>query len=140
MEKRIRDANDPIRVRDRGGKLERGQTKYLSLLMEDDTAEFTAVVNRRNYNEFAPALEEAKSGDYFLMWVQKPMDGKVLFVRKIRQISGDKRYDKVLDKASYKEHVNATKEKKDAPKPNPQQKLFADWDDSPRADYRKGYL
>lgn len=66
-EKNLRDLNELIEVKKRGGKILEGQTLFLNLVLEDDTDTLPAKINQYNYEKYGlPIVEEGKIGDWYV--------------------------------------------------------------------------
>ncbi len=67
MEKNLRDMNEYGSVVKRGGRLMKGQTQFLNLLLEDDTGNIIGKIERRDFDALGkPLIEGAKIGQWYL--------------------------------------------------------------------------
>lgn len=74
-DRNLRDHNEIKALMKRGGKKMEGQTKFLNIVVEDDTGIMNASVNRFNFELLGqPLISDAKLGDWF-MWKGKNRAG-----------------------------------------------------------------
>lgn len=67
-EKNLRDHNEDIEIKKRGGSIMRGPTLFLNMKLEDDTESINAGVSRYDYEKYGkPIIETCKAGDWFIM-------------------------------------------------------------------------
>lgn len=67
-EKRAGDFNDPARVKKRGGKLSRGYTRFLDLMVTDDTGgPFMTRLERDQHQSFGRRAEQLEKGDVVMI-------------------------------------------------------------------------
>lgn len=67
LEKNLRDMNEYGSVVKRGGRVMKGNTQFLNLLIEDDTGSIICKIERRDYVELGkPLIEGAKINDWYL--------------------------------------------------------------------------
>ena len=74
-DRNLRDHNEIKAVAKRGGRKIEGQTKFLNLVIADDTGVMNVSVNRYNFEELGlPLINDAKEGEWFL-WKGKNRAG-----------------------------------------------------------------
>lgn len=67
-EKRTGDFNDPVRVKKRGGKLSRGQTKFIDLMLVDDTGgPLMTRLERDEYSKYGRRADQLEVGDVVMV-------------------------------------------------------------------------
>ncbi len=66
-EMKQKNANDPEKVKDRGGREIHGNPYYLNLKVEDDTDSIGCTINRDEFEKYGkPILENGKVGDWYI--------------------------------------------------------------------------
>ncbi len=67
IKKDPRDLNEPLFIQKRNGVYATGQTMFLNMILEDDTGNILASVNKRDYLEIGkPIVESGKLGDWYI--------------------------------------------------------------------------
>ena len=67
-ERKLRDENEAYSVARRGGRRINGRTRFLNLVLEDDTGTIIGKITRHRYPKLGkPIVEEMATGDY-LLW------------------------------------------------------------------------
>jgi DNA polymerase III alpha subunit len=74
VKKDLRDLNEPLFLQKRGGRYETGQTLFLNMTVEDDTASILLSVNKRDYLDIGkPLVETGRIGEWYLWkgWMRR---------------------------------------------------------------------
>lgn len=99
--KNLRDHNENQSVERRGGRLMRGQTAYLNLILEDDSGTIPANVNRHRFLQYGkPLLEESKIGDWFIWKGEIAKGHRRLYVLRYKKLTGDENFSKKVVEVS----------------------------------------
>jgi hypothetical protein len=86
-----RDANDPSKVSQRGGKVYAKDNWFINLKIEDDTGEIGATINRFKAKEFEWLLEGDKGDLFFRGNIINEGDRKWIFIDKVLEIKPNER-------------------------------------------------
>jgi DNA polymerase III alpha subunit len=92
MSKTISDANEPIRVKKRGGKVYKGQTIFLDMFMVDDSSDSALRfrIGRDMYLSHGKAIAEgAPKGSWWLIKVKRLSEYQMFNVIGIKRLDGD---------------------------------------------------
>lgn len=88
-EKSIRDKNEFIEVKKRGGSIATGQTLFLDMKIEDDTGNIKAGIGVDRYEQYGkPIIEEGKIGDWYIFRGRIRKGFRKLFVDRVKKLSG----------------------------------------------------
>jgi hypothetical protein len=88
-EKKLRDHNELIEIKKRGGKEMTGQTLFLNLTVEDDTETINCGIDRFKYLKYGkPIIEEGKNGDWYAFKGKMRKGFRKLYIDRWKKLSG----------------------------------------------------
>lgn len=110
MEKNLRDLNEYQSVVKRGGRMIKGNSQFLNMIVEDDTSSIIVKIERSLYNALGkPLVEEARIGEWFLWKGIIKSDGwRIVLVRRYLKLPVD---DSAGPTQDHPELFNALEEK-----------------------------
>ncbi len=89
VQRKLRDMNEAFTVAQRGGRLIKGRTRFLNLVVEDDSGQIIAKVTRDKYHRLGkPIVEEMNGGDYCLFKGIVRDGWRILYIKKWRYLEG----------------------------------------------------
>lgn len=95
-EKKAGDANNPIKIKERGHKVS-GPTSYLNLTLEDDTGTIGSQINRFKYSKFGESMANQNNiGKYYLFKGEISNGFIFLHIDRIIKLTENKKYDQNL--------------------------------------------
>jgi DNA polymerase III alpha subunit len=93
--KKTRDANELIKVQQRGGKRVGGQTTSMSLVIEDDTGEIMISISRHNFIRLGKQIEnEGKLGDWYMFKGEMREGFRMIFCDRLKKLSDNPEFEK----------------------------------------------
>ena len=83
-----RDLNETIFLQKRKGQVLKGQTKYLNMILEDDTDSIMCSINTRGYNQWGHNIvENGKVGDWYMFRGHVRNGFRKIHVAKVRKLN-----------------------------------------------------
>jgi DNA polymerase III alpha subunit len=89
IKKNIKDLNDAQNLTKRDGKYKQGETTWLNIILEDDTAEIMCQIKKENYNKLGKDIFEngKEEKDWYVVFGSKINDWNLIFVNNIKKIT-----------------------------------------------------
>lgn len=90
VQRKLRDMNEAFTVAQRGGRLIKGRTRFLNLVLEDDSGQIIGKVTRDKYHRLGkPIVEEMNGGDYCLFKGIVRDGWRILYIKRWRYLEGN---------------------------------------------------
>ena len=93
ISKNLRDHNESLAIERRGGKRMTGQTLFLYLMVEDDTASVMCQIGRGTYLRLGlPIIEDGKIGDWYIWKGYQRSGHRKIFLKRWVKLTGNPKY------------------------------------------------
>lgn len=89
VQRKLRDMNEAFTVAQRGGRKIKGRTRFLNLVLEDDSGQIIGKITRDKYHRLGkPIVEEMTTGDYCLFKGIVRDGWRIVYIKKWRYLEG----------------------------------------------------
>lgn len=97
IDRGTRDQNEEHKLKKRGGKRVASPTKYLNVIVEDDTGSIMVQINRFKYVKWGvPLIEKCDIGDWFLFKGDMSKGIRILWGNRWVKMTGNKKFEKSI--------------------------------------------